>query len=166
MASSPSKRRLPIEHDDQLLQHLEWLRHDPHLTLLLMPVSNNVETRTCLQAAETNGKDFNLVPSLIKLSQKAVIEGLNLNTVCSALSMVDLLHPALDEVAPILIEFLARNLEGVLDKDAKGFEDLPASLLAEMLGNPCLVSPHRSISLLTAMTAVAQQGLLPIMLTL
>lgn len=55
--------------------------------------------------------------------------------------MVDLLHPVLDEVAPTLIGFLARNLVQVLDADPRGFETLPASLMAEVLGNPCLVIP-------------------------
>ena len=58
--------------------------------------------------------------------------------------MVDLLHPVLDEVAPTLIGFLARNLVQVLDTDPKGLETLPASLMAEVLGNPCLVICHPS----------------------
>lgn len=70
----------------------------------------------------------------------AVRRGVSVHTVCGALTMVDLLQPVLDEVAPRLIGFLARNLAGVMEEDPAGFEGLPASLVAEMLGNPCLVS--------------------------
>lgn len=91
---------------------------------------------------ERHGLDS--VPTLTRLCQAAVRKGVTVETVCSALTMVDLLQPVLDEVAPTLIGFLARNLENVLKLDPKGFEAMPASLLAEMLGNPCLVRPAPS----------------------
>ncbi len=82
------------------------------------------------------------VPPLTALCQAAVLRSVDVGTVCGALSMVDLLHPVLDEVAPTLIGFLARNLVNVLMADSRGVETLPASLMAEVLGNPCLVRPQ------------------------
>ena len=54
--------------------------------------------------------------------------------------MVDLLCPALDDIAPTLLAFLARNLEAVILDDPLGLRGLDSAMLAELLGNPCLVS--------------------------
>ena len=89
------------------------------------------------------------VPKLTALCQAAVQKSVEVHTICSALSIVDLLHPVLDEVAPTLIGFLARNLVQVLRADPKGLETLPAPLMAEVLGNPCLVICHLSFFLKT-----------------
>lgn len=88
---------------------------------------------------ESQSPAGSLVPKLTTLCQAAVQKSVEVHTICSALSMVDLLQPVLDEVAPTLIGFLARNLVQVLAADPRGVETMPASLMAEVLGNPCLV---------------------------
>lgn len=88
---------------------------------------------------EEEQKKTNSVPTLANLCQAAVRDGVSQQSVCSVLSMVDLLQPVLDKMAPTLISFLARNLASTLEADPQGFKSLPASLMAELLGNPCLV---------------------------
>ena len=80
------------------------------------------------------------MPSLESLCKTAVVRGMDSRSVCSALSLVDMVAPALDEIAPALVGFLARNLRQALAVAPDSFQALPAALLAELLGNPCLVS--------------------------
>ena len=79
------------------------------------------------------------IPTLSSMCQSAILEGLSPSSACSAVSLVDLLQPVLDQVAPALITYLARHLEQIVEADPQGFRALPASLVAELLGNPCLV---------------------------
>ena len=92
-----------------------------------------------LQADEAGGL-HSAVPSLESLCKTAVVGGMDSRSVCGALSLVDMVAPALDEIAPALVGFLARNLRQALAVAPDSFQALPAALLAELLGNPCLVS--------------------------
>lgn len=84
------------------------------------------------------------IPTLTIMCQDAILRGLTSFTICSAILLIDLLQPVLDRIAPALIVFLARNLEQVLEADPQGFQAVPAFLLAELMGNPCLVCCTRT----------------------
>ena len=107
--------------------------------LLDMCDPNKERPCTHLQADEAGGLHSD-VPSLESLCKTAVVRGMDSWSVCGALALVDMVAPGLDEIAPALVGFLARNLRQALAVAPDSFQALPAALLAELLGNPCLVS--------------------------